>query len=768
MRHHDRNSLVVGGVALLGAVLCVGSALRWTQALVAVLLALALGIQLVARRRLERVSPLLVLIGLAMVFTAIQLIPLPAGVRESLNPTGEALRQDGALLAGTEPWGSLSLDPASTLRSLAFFTVLFGVAVVALRFAANERGRFALLGAVALTCGIAAAVTGLHTLFGATTLFGTYQPAHASPGVLGPLLNSNHLGSLMAVGAVLSISLAFYPRQIVQLRVLWIVSAAGCAALALVTASRGAALALMLGVAVTGVLMLAHKLGAQKRQRRSTLRNDLPIAIVVTLGLGLAVFASAGRVADQLDETSLAEIDQPASKFAAWSASMQLVSESPWTGIGRGSTEPVFTRIHEASSQVTFSHLENEYVTAVVEWGIPATILIALAFGACVLVAIRRWRDGPLVAGALGALAAILFQSAVDFGVELLGVAMPVTIIAATVTSVPLRESGDRLRVQAQRCVLIGGLLLAGLVLILPMTKSVQEDRDAARHRQPSVDEIREMIERHPLDYFGFALMANVHATEPQGSQRAISYLNHALRLHPTHPGLHRLAARTLVAARLRSQAAVEFSIALSGTPLPYKLLGEIVVQLPAAEEAALAIPVDYRRPELILRALKDHKRDDVALRWLERVVASPYRTLEFVDKLYALALERRELEVAERAAKTRIALAKTTTSRLMLAKIQFRRKEHDELLKNLSDVMTWRGRFDEQAEAWLLVCDVHIERVDWDAALQCLHRLDASGLIAAGRRELILGRTKKINEQRALEQQQRALDAIRDSNPKK
>ncbi|TMQ02196.1 MAG: O-antigen ligase family protein, partial [Deltaproteobacteria bacterium] len=444
MRPRDRISLAIGGAALLASVLVIGGALRWTQAIVAALIGLALVMQIGSRRKLDHVSPLIVLIGIAIALTAVQLIPLPASVLDALNPRGNELRGDGAALAGTAPWQVISLDPAGTLRGLAWLIILLGVALLGLRIASSERGRYLVLGGVAVTCGLAAAVTGIHTLVNADSLYGVYQPQHATPPILGPLLNANHLGGLMAIGAVLAVGLAFYQRQAPQLRALWVVIAIGCSATALTSLSRGATLALGLGVATAIALMAASRIGtahdAGARQHRALI-NEVPITIVIAFGLAVAVYTSAGKVADQLDNTSLSELSQPLSKYAAWRSSFDLVEEAPWLGIGRGAVEPAFTRVHDPSAYVTFSHLENEYIQAVVEWGVPGAVALGLALAWCIVIAVKRWRDGPLAAAAIGACAAILFQSSVDFGVELLGIAVPVVLIATTLLGVRLRES---------------------------------------------------------------------------------------------------------------------------------------------------------------------------------------------------------------------------------------------------------------------------------------------------------------------------------------
>ncbi|MBA3538029.1 MAG: O-antigen ligase family protein, partial [Deltaproteobacteria bacterium] len=626
--------------------------------------------------------------------------------------------------------------------------------------AASERGRFALLAAVALTCGIAAVITGFHTLVGATSLYGMYTPRNVStPMVHGPLLNPNHLGGLMAIGAVLSTGLAFYHRQATQLRVLWVVTGIACVIAMAASMSRGAMVGLVIGLVVTGVMLVAGRFTPPEGGRRHTgLRNDIPIAIVVALGLGVALYVSAGNVVEQLDNTSVTELSQPNSKYAAWKSSLELLRETPVVGIGRGAVESTLTRVHEASAYATFSHLENEYLTAVVEWGVLGSLAMAIAFGWCILTAIRRWRDGPLAAAALGALAMIMFQSSVDFGIELLGLAVPVTIIAATVALVPLRETEARTSLRLRRGGLIVALFAVTLLLLLPQTRSVAEDHELIS-QNPTADELRESMERHPLDYLGYGQAADV-ASRNNGAN-AVQYLNHALLLHPTHPGLHRLAARMLVKARHYDQAAIEYSLAMKVEIAPRRLLEEVVKALPAADVAAAAIPTDYPRLDIMLRSLADIERQDISLKWLARVAKRPQHDLRVIDMLYELALARKDLDSAKAAAELRRSVARTTTSHLMLVKVMFQRKEYDALLADLADGATWTGRIDEKAEAWSILCDIHIEQKNWDNALKCIHRLDASGVVPQSARWSVQKRLQTITEQRTYESKMRAIEAM-------
>ena len=421
MRVRDKVSIAVGVVALAWSVLAVGSALRWIAGIDALLVGLAL-VPLVTSRRGLGLSPLVVTIAIALVLTALQLVPWPDSWLDALNPVGNGLRSEGAEMAGVSPWAAISLDAPGTLRALGYFVTLLGVAIVALRFAHSERGRLACLGAVSGICFVTVLVVAVHTIFDASTLYGLYTPVQASPPVLGPLLNANHLGGLCALGCAVSTGLLIYPKQSRAARIVWATTILGCLGVVLATLSRGALLATLAGVGVTLGTYAAQRLARPVDRRARSLRRrfmmtSLPIGAVAVCTMTVIVFTSTGT-AHQLEDTSLQEIHDPRSKYEAWRSATTLIEEAPWTGVGRGAFEPAFTRVHKASSFLTFSHVENEYMQAVIDWGIPGAIVLALALGWVGVVALRRWRDGPLVAAALGGLTTVLVQSNVDFGVE--------------------------------------------------------------------------------------------------------------------------------------------------------------------------------------------------------------------------------------------------------------------------------------------------------------------------------------------------------------
>lgn len=726
MRTRERYTYALGAAALLVAVLGVGGAPRPVLAAVGALVTAALALQVTSRRR-GRPSPLAFVIAAALGLTALQLLPLPGGLAIALDPVGQELHRDGAQLLGDEAgWSPLSRDPAGTRYGLAYLLVLGGAALIALRIASGERGRFALMGAVAATGGLAAVVTALHELAGATALYGIYRPDFASPVLLGPLLNPNHLGCLFAMSAVAAAGLVMHPRQPAAARSGWALCAAVTVAATLLTLSRGATLALIAGGFMLGAVLLGQRMrGRDDRAATSPPRltvNALAIGIVAMCGLALVVYSSGRGVSEQLRETTGKEWSQPGSKYMAWRSAGHLVAEVPWLGVGRGAFESSFTRIHPASGKVTFSHPENEYVQAVVEWGLPGALLLAGLVGWLAVAAGRRWRAGPVTAAAIGAATVVAVQSVVDFGLELPGIGLPTVAVLAVLVHVPLRElaAAERKRAMAVRAAVAAAALLGSAALLGDCTRRIAEDhRELAATRPPSFAVARPILERHPHDYLAFAHAGDalLRARDP----RAMSFLNHALRLHPTHPGTHRAAARLLLARGSLRQAALEYATAMRSAMIVTPLVQEVVRVFPDPELAATAIPADYPVPEHVARVLGDLGATAVAVRWLRTVATTHPGAPRVGELLLTAALKQGDLELAELGARLRHQHEGSAASLLALGRLLMQRDQLDEAARVLAAAPGAPGPPDKVAAAWLLFCDVEAARQQWTAARTCL-----------------------------------------------
>lgn len=727
MRPRDRLTLGLGAAILALSVLGVGGAVRPVLIALGALITAALAVQ-VTSRRAARLTPLVALLAVAAALTALQLVPLPAGVHGALDAEGAALQRDGAALLG-EALGAapLSRDPAGTAHGLALLLLLLGTSVVAVRIAGSERGRLALVGGVAGVGVVTAVVTAVHQAVGARALWGLYRPELSTPTLLGPLLNPNHLGCLLAMSAVAAGGLAFHHPLRPAVRASWALAAAVTTAAALYTQSRGAALALLVGAAVCAGTLLGQRLrgraDSEAPPRLSV--NSVAIGVVALCVLALLVYTSGRGVSEQLRATESHEWQDPQSKFAAWRSALQLVGETPWLGVGRGAFETSFTRVHPAAGRVTFSHPENEYVQAVVEWGVVGALLLAALGGWLAVSAARRWRTGALCSAALGGATVVAVQSVVDFGLELPGLAIPSLALAASLVHVPLREQPARERRKAAlgRAALAAAVLVATCLLATSLTRLPREDHALLAATRPAEEPVaRAVAARHPHDYLAFTHLAQ--ALAPSAPARALALYNHALRLHPTHPGVHRAVARLLLARGASRQAALEYATALRNAAELGPLLREVVRAFPEPELAASAIPTDYPVPEHVARALVAAEAPAVALAYLARVAQVRPGAPRLGELLYTAAKQAGDRALMEQAARLRVRHEPTAASLLALGRLLVEQGRLDEAAALLTDVSAVSGRPEELSAAWLLSCDVAISRRQWATAATCLAAL--------------------------------------------
>ncbi|HEY0254248.1 MAG TPA: O-antigen ligase family protein [Kofleriaceae bacterium] len=738
----------VGAAAIATAIFAVGGAHRWSQAIVAIVSAIALAGLVRSRRVFARTSPLIVMLVIAIGLTAIQVIPLPHAIVDALSPTQTGLRDDGLALVGAAARSTITADVPATLRALIFFVILLAIAIIALRLAISEQGRYQILATIALLCGGAALVGDLHNLFGLQKLYGLIAPQQL-PRVLGPMFNSNHYACLMAIGAAVACGLLMYQRQRSWMRVVWIAVVIVCGLTGLSTLSRGGALALATGAfVVVATLMTQHWLISDEPpvRRSRFLTRSLPIGVVALSTVVVVIYTGAEGITQQFSSTSLTELQQPRSKYMAWRSAAELVDETPWVGIGRGALEPALVRVHPASAFATFPYLENEYIQAVVDWGVPGTLLLAFATIWLIVVAVRRWRDGPLVAGAFGAVAAVMLQSNVDFGLELLGIAAPITAVAATLAYVPLREeNGQKLAVsRGLRITHAIALVVGALLLVTSPTTTIEEDHRALDRSSLTLDQLRPAIERHPLDYFNYGLAAQ--AAAKSGDRNAVPLLNHAMTLHPTHPGLHLMAARMLAASGHPAQAVIEYATALPAAPNRAAVIDEIVKRFPVPQ-AALALGTDAQWIDDIARRLEEMKALDLELAWLTHVLDFSPQSTKACRLLFKLAINQPVLAgkiIGERRCSQQ---QPSHEERAALGRALVVKKLYEPAMRILDDVADWPERSPEHLEAWLARCDAQMGMEQWLDARSCLRKLDATGLVTPEREAELANRLEIISQ---------------------
>jgi tetratricopeptide (TPR) repeat protein len=749
MRRRDAVAIAAIAVTVVTGLTALGGAPRWAACLTA---GLGLGCALpyaLSQRRVDARgwtrAPLLALLALAALATALQLVPLPAALVAALSPVRHALAVDtaGALDAPAPGWVPLSYDWPATLLALATLAGLLGLAYAAMRVAAQAQGRLWLVRIVA-AAGVAMAACGLvHRALGLDALFGVYQPAYATPAYPAPLLNDNHLAGFLSLTAPLALALAVLSTGVARLG--WVAGLTAIAATNLLVASRGGAISLAAGLAVAvAVLVLQRRRRPGQRVAREVL---IPAAIVVACGVVLVSVLATDRIRDELGRTSMAELDDPHSKFGVWRASVVLASENPWTGVGRGAFEPAFTRLHESGTK-TYSHVENQYLQTVVDWGVPvAAGLLALALWLA-RSAVRRWDESPLEAGALAAVVTMAVHSIADFHLELPGVAVAaIAVLAVLVPAAPAsasaaangapgaprqrRRRGWRPWTWRVPALAAGAVVVAlaaspagktarqgqaelEAVLAAAAAHDARNDNAAAKAEAARAVALgRALIARHPADYLLAGLLARAYFR--QRDPEAVRWINRAMALNPKHPDLHVLAARMLLAAGRRQQALVEYALALRYTLTPRVILDDLVRHFPDPAEAAAGLPAQRERLPVLTTWLRAMKRTDVALAYARRVYPEHAGDFEVQRIVSELAWIERDLPLALAAGRPAYAHSQHLAQAIVLGQALRDSGQLDEADRVLAEALEL-GRYDapwQIAQAHAVLSDVQSARGD-------------------------------------------------------
>lgn len=772
MRARDRLSFWLLTAVVAIAVLAIGGALRWAVCAMTAAALVAVLPQARSSRSFEGAPPLLTLIAVAAGLTAIQLIPLPAALVAILSPGAADNAADNAATLAREAPGfiALSLDPAGTLVELCKLAGYFAFAWAALRLAVHPRGRARLLRVVAVT-GAAVAVIGVaHHLVGAATLFGVYTPERATP-YLAPLLNPNHFAGLLALSACVSLGLALDARG--TDKAIWLVCGAVAVAGNLLSQSRGGVIVLAVGLAITAGLFV----GRRKEGRRVRVRkliDVIPAVIVALCVLVLIVTFTSSGVAVEFATTEADELAELGGKVRAWESGATLLEEHAFTGVGRGAFETAFTRVHEGSHRKIFSHLENEYLQAAVDWGVIGASVLAILLGLILVQAARRVRSGPLTAGAAGGLCAVGLQNLADFSLQLPGVVLPVLATAATLTHVGMNrgnrgDRGDRgaqgasaseprrrgpggHRVQVIRLagVATGAVLVA--LAASPMATSVRADGAklaAALDGQPTAEEILDagsrVMTRHPSDYWAPAQVARslFRMREP----RAVAFANRALRLHPSHAGVNRLVARMLLAAGKPDQACLQYRLAIRYANDLAPVIAEVVERFPEPERAAGCMPADRELATDLLDGVIRGGHDAVALGLARRLDGAFPDRPAILERLGQLELRDGDRQVAESHLRRAHELAPTAAATIALVELFFDTGRGPEAERTASDALSKISNDREKMEILVRVAEGYGESARHDDAKRVL--TTALDLVRGDRRlaASIHGRLSRVEQ---------------------
>jgi len=170
-------------------------------------------------------------------------------------------------------------------------------------------------------------------------------------------------------------------------------------------------------------------------------------------------------------------------RWPVWEATLKMAGEAPLLGIGLGAFQDAFPLYRPLlvplGKFVDYAH--NDYLQLLAEVGVAGLLLMGWALVSFLLFVVHRWtlRHDPFVRGltlgGLGALAAVLAHSTMDFGLHMPANALLVVVLIALlpiVVTMRISSSGDRVDLKEWSWEVaprtrITGVVTLGLVVLM-------------------------------------------------------------------------------------------------------------------------------------------------------------------------------------------------------------------------------------------------------------------------------------------------------------
>jgi O-antigen ligase len=305
-----------------------------------------------------------------------------------------------------------------------------------------------------------------------------HQQGHPLSGSLGYW---NALGILDAFGLLLALGFLLSPRRSVLVRVGSLLTVPLLATTLYFTLSRGAVLALAVGVLV---FTFGHP-WVSGRNLRITAGVLTAVALV---GLGTALVVTGGPSA-LIGKTSSAFRSPPASnggpnerllslsnnfRSQYWHAAWLEYRSHRWLGSGAGTFDLYWDRYRNTIYGVRDAH--NLYLETLAELG-PVGLILLVVTLASPLLGLRWARRDSMLAAAAGAYVAFLIHAAIDWDWELPAVTVAGLLCGGVLA---LARSRERILFPATRWVALAGIAALGAFAVVAWRGNVATNASAA------------------------------------------------------------------------------------------------------------------------------------------------------------------------------------------------------------------------------------------------------------------------------------------------
>ena len=398
----------------------------------------------------EGVRPLDVMLILAGLLIAAQLLPLPSSILAAIDPQSVPLRVGLWLLPPGADLGlvrlPISILPRQTLAALGIFAaaaLLFWTC----RQICEAGGTGRIVRAIAVIGMIASIAAIIQTAENKELLYGFWKPQDAGARPYGPFVNRNHFATwvIMASPLVFGHLLARAPaardgqpllqrvvaaaEQLGSIRI-WLAASVCVMTLAvLISTSRSGLIGLMAAFAASALFSRGRH---QPHTRRWTIFQGVLLAAVVL------TFANFDSLMMRVDET-LAPQGADRGRQAIWHDTLRVIHDFPVTGTGAGTYGAAIITYQTAEPGYAIGQAHNHYLQLAAEGGMMVGVPALLACACFAWLSRRRLADdlsaNVLVrAGAIAGVAGVLVQSIWETGLRMPANAMLFAVLAAIAT----------------------------------------------------------------------------------------------------------------------------------------------------------------------------------------------------------------------------------------------------------------------------------------------------------------------------------------------
>lgn len=394
---------------------------------------------------------------------------------------------------------------------------------------------------VSIYCGGIAILTGI-ALFAYFT--GTHVPLWVNARNFGPFPSRNQTGNLLALAGIMIEALAL--RDLAQRRpraVAWLAALAVVVTGLVVNYSR----------AGIGIFFVGSLLWLPFSFHRAALSKMTSIALAAMVILLSFFLLFGGDTLKRFDE--LSDALPKDARWTIYQDAMKMAADAPLLGDGLGNFEPIFAMKRSFWQQDDhLLHPESDWFWAVIEWGVPATILLALilVFALGKAFPLEAGEDGEIRAAALICCLAFIVHCLIDVSTHRPGSLWPALLLLGV-----SRRSGSEVRqspwvppvfrIAGLAFVGIGGCWLAAYqnVRVIPNSYTVlainrQIEQALAQEDHPTVLRLSsENLKIRPLDYWLYLRRARARLLGNKDRAGAARDFQTARLLEPTYTGVY-------------------------------------------------------------------------------------------------------------------------------------------------------------------------------------------------------------------------------------